>query len=152
MATTPPPFAVPDVLLHMTTTRSAKQWLPDYWRVLIDWCLASGLSVGVLGSKPQIERERYHSGDWEERMIAELGLHDLRGATSLTDLAGAFARARRRGRGRRADAYRCCGRLPDRLYLWQRRRWRWREPDPPVGAARPAHLGCADARKMHSLY
>jgi heptosyltransferase-3 len=94
VAASPPPFAVPDVLLHMTTTRSAKQWLPEYWRVLIDWCLTRGLSVGVLGSKPQVERERYHSGDWEEQIIAELGLHDLRGATSLTDLAGAFARAR----------------------------------------------------------
>src|SRR5689334_17136706 len=58
----PPRFSVPDVLLHMTTTRSAKQWLPEYWRGLIDWCGGRGLSVGVIGSKPQIERERYHSG------------------------------------------------------------------------------------------
>src|SRR6185295_6766654 len=72
VTSSPPSFAVPDVLLHMTTTRSAKQWLPEYWRILIDWCGARGLSVGVLGSKPQIERERYHAGDWEEQMIAEL--------------------------------------------------------------------------------
>jgi ADP-heptose:LPS heptosyltransferase len=90
----PPRFAVPDVLLHMTTTRSAKQWLPEHWRALIDWCLARGLSVGVLGSKPQIERERYHSGDWEERLIGECGLRDLRGETALTELAGAFKQAR----------------------------------------------------------
>ncbi|HEX5690161.1 MAG TPA: glycosyltransferase family 9 protein [Roseiflexaceae bacterium] len=90
----PPRFAVPDVLLHMTTTRSAKQWLPDYWRLLVDWCLARGLSVGVLGSKPQIERERYHAGDWEEHLIVEKGLRDLRGETALTELAGAFKHAR----------------------------------------------------------
>jgi len=94
VACNPPPFAVPDVLLHMTTTRSAKQWLPEHWRALIDWCGARGLSVGVLGSKPQVERERYHSGDWEERIITDLGVHDLRGATALTELAGAFERAR----------------------------------------------------------
>src|SRR5262245_446644 len=90
----PPPFAVPDVLLHMTTTRSAKQWLPEYWRALIDWCGARGLGVGVIGSKPQIERERYHAGDGEERVIGELCVQDLRGETALTELAGAFERAR----------------------------------------------------------
>ena len=94
VASSPPAFSVPDVLLHMTTTRSAKQWLPEYWRALIDWCGARGLSVGVVGSKPQIERERYHSGDWEERLIGELELHDLRGETALTELAGAFKLAR----------------------------------------------------------
>jgi heptosyltransferase III len=94
VASSSPSFSVPDVLLHMTTTRSAKQWLPDYWRTLIDWCGARGLSVGVLGSKPQIERERYHSGDWEERLIGELELRDLRGETALTELAGAFKLAR----------------------------------------------------------
>ncbi len=36
VASSPPPFAVPDVLLHMTTTRSAKQWLPEYWRALTE--------------------------------------------------------------------------------------------------------------------
>src|SRR6266542_372591 len=45
-ASAPPPFDVPNVLLHMTTTRSAKQWLPQYWRKVIDWCDARGLSVG----------------------------------------------------------------------------------------------------------
>jgi ADP-heptose:LPS heptosyltransferase len=94
VASSPPSFSVPDVLVHMTTTRSAKQWLPKYWHALIDWCRARGLSVGVLGSKPQIERERYHSGDWEERLIGELELRDLRGATALTELAGAFKLAR----------------------------------------------------------
>jgi ADP-heptose:LPS heptosyltransferase len=90
----PPPFDVPDVLLHMTTTRSAKQWLPEYWRTLIGWCAERGLSMGVLGGKPQIERERYHSGEWEERLIGEMALRDLRGETALTELAGTFRQAR----------------------------------------------------------
>ncbi len=94
VAFAPPPFAVPDVLLHMTATRSAKQWLPEYWRAVADWCATRGLSAGVIGSKPQIERERYHAGGWEERLIAESGLRDLRGETALTELAGAFKHAR----------------------------------------------------------
>ena len=93
-AVSPPPFEVPDVLLHMTTTRSAKQWLPDYWREVIDWCGARGLSVGMIGGKPQIERERYHAGDWEEQLLLETALIDLRGETALPQLAGVFARAR----------------------------------------------------------
>ena len=56
IASAPPPFEVPDVLLHMTTTRSAKQWLPEYWRELIGWCVERGLSVGMIGGKPQVER------------------------------------------------------------------------------------------------
>jgi ADP-heptose:LPS heptosyltransferase len=90
----PPPFTVPDVLLHMTATRSAKQWLPDYWQALIAWCVAEGVSVGVVGSRPQIERTRYHAGAWEEQLLSQHGLQDLRGATKLTELAGAFQRAK----------------------------------------------------------
>lgn len=90
----PPPGDVPDVLVHMTATRSAKQWLPEYWRMLIRWCRERGLSVGVVGSAPQIERARYHAGDIEEQVIQELGVQDLRGAYRLPELVGAFARAR----------------------------------------------------------
>jgi ADP-heptose:LPS heptosyltransferase len=93
VASAAPPFDVPDVLLHMTTTRSAKQWLPGYWREVIAWCHARGLSVGMIGGKPHVERERYHAGDWEEQLL-ETGLLDLRGETALPQLAGAFARAR----------------------------------------------------------
>ena len=94
VASAPPPFAVPDVLLHMTTTRSAKQWLPEYWRALIGWCAERGLSVGMIGSKPQVERERYHAGGWEEDLLRETALLDLRGETALPELAGTFAAAR----------------------------------------------------------
>jgi len=94
VASAPPPFDVPDVLLHMTTTRSAKQWLPEYWRAVIDWCGARALSVGLIGGKPQIERERYHAGDWEEQLLQTTPLIDLRGETALPQLAGVFAQAR----------------------------------------------------------
>lgn len=94
LASAPPRFAVPDVLLHMTTTRSAKQWLPEYWREVIGWCAARGLSVGMLGGKPQVERERYHAGGWEEDLLRETALIDLRGETALPELVGAFRQAR----------------------------------------------------------
>src|SRR5262245_29653692 len=90
----PAPFAVPDVLLHMTTTRSAKQWLPEYWRAVIDWCAERELSVGLIGGRPQVERERYHAGDWEEELLRETALIDLRGETGLPELAGVFKLAR----------------------------------------------------------
>jgi heptosyltransferase-3 len=50
--------------------------------------------VGLIGGKPQVERERYHAGDWEEQMLRETVLTDLRGETALPQLAGVFARAR----------------------------------------------------------
>jgi ADP-heptose:LPS heptosyltransferase len=94
VATAPPPFAVPDILLHMSTTRSAKMWLPEHWRAVVEWCDARGLSVGMIGERPQIERARYHSGDWEEALLRDTALRDLRGRTRLSELAGAFAQAR----------------------------------------------------------
>jgi heptosyltransferase III len=94
IATAPPPFAVPEVLLHMTTTRSAKQWPPEYWRTLIDWCAGRALSIGMLGGKPDVERERYHAGGWEEDLLRTTPLIDLRGETALPQLAGAFEQAR----------------------------------------------------------
>ena len=89
-----PPFAVPDILLHMTATRSAKQWLPAYWRTLIDWCSQHNMTVGVVGNKPAIERARYHAGELETTLLRETALLDLRGETKLTELAGAFKQAR----------------------------------------------------------
>lgn len=94
IASDEPPFAVPDVLLHVTATRSAKQWVPAYWRALVDWCAERGLSVGLVGNKPQIERARYHAGTLEDTLLRETSLIDLRGATRLTQLAGAFRKAR----------------------------------------------------------
>jgi len=85
---------VPDVLLHMSTTRSAKQWPPEHWRDVIGWCAARGLGVGLIGGKPQVERERYHAGGWEEQLLRETALIDLRGETALPELAGVFGQAR----------------------------------------------------------
>ena len=89
----PPPFDVPDVLLHMTTTRPAKMWLPVYWAELLAWCDAEGVSVGLVGSRPEIERDLY-GGGFEEELLTKTGLRDLRGRTKLTELAGAFEKAR----------------------------------------------------------
>jgi ADP-heptose:LPS heptosyltransferase len=94
VASAQPPFDVPDVLLHMTTTRSAKQWLPEYWRAVIDWCAERDVGVGLIGGKPEVERERYHAGGWEEQLLRETALIDLRGETGLPELAGVFKQAR----------------------------------------------------------
>jgi heptosyltransferase-3 len=89
----PPPFEVPDVLVHMTTTRPAKMWPASHWRRLLDWCDSNKISTGLVGSKPEIERELYGGGA-EEELLAQTGLRDLRGRTKLTELAGAFQRAK----------------------------------------------------------
>ncbi len=61
---------------------------------MIGWCITRGLSVGVVGSRPQIERERYHADGWEDKLIRTAQVQDLRGKTSLPELAGAFKQAR----------------------------------------------------------
>lgn len=90
----PPPFATPDVLLHVTTTRSAKQWPVAGWAEVAQWCAARGLTVGLLGHRAEVERQLYNAGGDEEWLLANAPVVDLRGETRLTELAGAFARAR----------------------------------------------------------
>lgn len=94
VATAPPPFVVPDVLLHMTTTRSAKLWSITGWQAVAQWCAERGLSVGLLGHQPAVERALYNAGNDEEWLLANAPIIDLRGETKLTELAGAFAQAR----------------------------------------------------------
>ncbi|HET8631022.1 MAG TPA: glycosyltransferase family 9 protein [Thermomicrobiales bacterium] len=91
---TPPPFAVPDVLFTVTATRSAKQWPIAYWAEVARWCAARGLSVGLLGQRPDVERRLYNAGDEEDWLLANAPIRDLRGQTTLTELAGAFAACR----------------------------------------------------------
>ncbi len=89
-----PPFAVPDVLVHCTTARGAKVWPFSAWRQVIDHLSAHGFSVGLVGSPPAAQKEAYNAGDGEDALLEQTALIDLRGRTSLIQLAGACAQAR----------------------------------------------------------
>lgn len=89
-----PAFPVPEVLVHITTTRRAKMWPLEYWRQVIQWCQGQGLQVGLIGSAPELQRSLYHGGSSEDELLAQTGMVDLRGKTSLIELAGALKRAR----------------------------------------------------------
>lgn len=89
-----PGFTVPDVLVHVTTARAAKVWPVAYWRTVINFLSSSGLSVGLVGSPPLIQKSSYNSNDGEEWLLGQTSLIDLRGRTSLIQLAGACAETR----------------------------------------------------------
>ena len=89
-----PPFVVPDVLIHCTTARAAKVWPFSHWRQVLEAADAHGWSVGLVGSPPAAQREAYNSGDGEDGLLKNSGLVDLRGQTSLMQLAGACRHAR----------------------------------------------------------
>ncbi len=92
--TAPAPFVTPDILLHLTTTRGAKLWHVAGWAQVIAWCAAQGLTVGLLGHRPEIERRLYNAGGDEDWLVDHTAVIDLRGETRLTELAGAFAAAK----------------------------------------------------------
>ena len=92
--TAPPPFAVPDLLLNISGSRSAKEWLPGRWAEVARWCAAQGLTVGLLGQRPDIARQLYAAANAEDWLVANAPVIDLRGQTTLPEMAGAFARAR----------------------------------------------------------
>ncbi|MFQ3614961.1 MAG: glycosyltransferase family 9 protein, partial [Cyanobacteriota bacterium] len=53
-----------------------------------------GLQVGLIGSAPDVQRSLYHAGSSEDDLLAQTGMIDLRGKTSLIELAGALKRAK----------------------------------------------------------
>ena len=89
LASAAPPFAIPDVLIHCTTARAAKVWPFEHWKTTVDACNDRGISVGLVGSPPKAQREAYNSGDGEEWLLNQTKLIDLRGRTTLLELAGA---------------------------------------------------------------
>ena len=88
-----PGFPVPDVLIHCTTARAAKVWPFAHWREVVEACDARGIRVGLVGSPPAAQQADYHSDGGEEALLASTGLIDLRGRTSLMQLAGACRQA-----------------------------------------------------------
>lgn len=89
-----PNFDVPDVLIHCTTARSAKIWPFEYWEIVVNYLNDLGLTVGLIGSSPKLQAEAYNSGCSEESLLLKTSLVDLRGKTSLIQLAGACKLAR----------------------------------------------------------
>ena len=86
-----PGFSVPDVLIHVTASRPAKQWLEEYWKIIIQWCESNNFSIGLIGSNPNTQKDLYYSKGIEENLLDSSFLVDLRGKTSLPELAGALA-------------------------------------------------------------
>jgi heptosyltransferase-3 len=95
-----PPFAVPQVLIHCTTTRAAKIWPFERWAAVLRWCAGRGIQVGLVGAPPARQAAEYHAGAGEDELLAEFSeaaggpLIDLRGQTTLIELAGACRAAR----------------------------------------------------------
>lgn len=89
----PPSFPVPDVLVHATTTRSAKMWSTENWVSLLGDIESAGRTAALIGSAPSAQKALYNAGDVEDVLLSETGLVDLRGRTPLLELAGALERA-----------------------------------------------------------
>ena len=94
LPTRAPSFSVPDVLIHCTTARAAKIWPFDRWAVVVRHLESLGWTIGLVGSPPSAQRESYNAGGGEEWLLANTTLQDLRGRTSLIELAGACRQAR----------------------------------------------------------
>ena len=66
----------------------------SHWRQVLDVADAQGWSVGLVGSPPAAQKEAYNAGDGEDSLLKSTGLIDLRGQTSLMQLAGACRQAK----------------------------------------------------------
>ncbi|MCB4421459.1 glycosyltransferase family 9 protein [Synechococcus sp. HB1133] len=95
LPTKDPSFDIPSILIHCTSTRSAKLWVTKYWSEVLDWCSEKGVSVGLVGADRMKQEAEYNSGNIEDILVDTYGLKghnilvDLRGKTDLIELAGA---------------------------------------------------------------
>ena len=89
-----PNFTVPDILISVTATRPAKMWPVNYWKQVINWCKTENLTVGLLGSTPKIQQQLYYADNIESDILNNTSAIDLRGKTTLTELAGALKQAK----------------------------------------------------------
>ena len=91
-----PKFETPEILIHCTTARAAKLWPIDHWDNVLTYCSENMLNVGLIGSDPKIQKNEYHAGDIEEKLLKSHSktLIDLRGKTNLIELAGASRMAK----------------------------------------------------------
>ena len=75
----------------------------DGWKEVIEWCLDQKISVGIIGAAVDIQNSLYNANNIEDELICHFNdikdasgnklLIDLRGKTSLIELAGACERA-----------------------------------------------------------
>ena len=90
----PPPFEVPDVLVHANANRTAKLWPAGRWLELLDWCRSRDLIVGLVGVRPKPGQERTIGYPIEAELSEHDVVRDLRGKTTPIELAGALERTR----------------------------------------------------------
>lgn len=89
-----PSFEVPELLIHCTTARAAKLWPASSWLRVIEAAQKLGWRIGLVGSRPFAQQQRYNAGELEQLLLCSSDLIDLRGRTSLIELAGACMSAK----------------------------------------------------------
>lgn len=89
----PPSRAVPDVLISTAASLPEKLWPVDRWCALVRALGERGLTVGLLGAKPELQTKYWQGADLEIGVV-EAGAADLRGRFTLSEVVGAIARAR----------------------------------------------------------
>ncbi len=89
-----PAIAIPDILLGLGATRSAKLWPVQYWKTLIDSITATNLTVGILGACERDQRRFYNSWITENELLSYCRIVDLRGKLTLPEVSGALALAK----------------------------------------------------------
>lgn len=96
-----PRYAVPrapatqgaDVLVAVSASLPDKLWSAENWVQVVDYCIARGLTVGLIGAKPSIGKN-FWLGYEAEQAISESAAMDLRGTMSLPQVTNAIERAR----------------------------------------------------------
>lgn len=88
-----PSRPVPDVLISTAASLPEKLWPVDGWIALVRALRQKGLTVGLLGAKPELQ-SRYWEGASSEAGLVEAGAEDLRGRLALPEVVGAIAHSR----------------------------------------------------------
>ena len=77
LPTKTPDFTVPEVLIHCTSTRTAKLWKNEYWAELLDWCQDNKIKIGLIGAS-EVQIDEYNLLIMRKDCYTNMVLMDLK--------------------------------------------------------------------------
>lgn len=85
---------VPSVLIATAASLEDKLWPKERWAEVLRWLRGQGYEAGLLGAPPRVQKQYWQGEAWEEELIRDGLVQDLRGALSLPQVVGALAQAK----------------------------------------------------------
>lgn len=87
-----PDSDLPEVIVSGAASLPEKLWPAEKWDVVLSRLKESGATVGLVGAKPQAQRDFWRGADLEDEWVSKGYVQDLRGMYTLPQVSGLLSR------------------------------------------------------------